>query len=120
MNQNLHTPARDDVPRVAFGMVSLVLGTIGLLLFLLPVLGIPLGVCGLLFGVAGVAAAGLGAKARLRWSIAGIVVSLVTIGVGVALAAAPIGFGPSYAVPRLWQMPPDRPQVPPPALPGRW
>ena len=61
-------------------------------------------------GVAGTARAGA----------TGIVVSLVTIGVGVALAAAPIGFGPSYAVPRLWQTPPDRPQVSPPALPGRW
>lgn len=52
-------------------------------------------------------------------SIVGVVVASVALVNGFALAYAPLGYEPSNAVQPLWQTPPDRPYVPPPAMPGR-
>jgi hypothetical protein len=57
--------------------------------------------------------------ARLRWAIAGLAVSCVALANGFALAYVPLGYEPSNAVQPLWQTPPDRPFVPPPAMPGQ-
>ena len=108
-----------EIPPLALGMASIVLGTIGLALFLLPILGISLGACGLLLGTADLVFAAFGHRSRLRWALVGVVVSSVAVGTGLAIAFAPLGYEPSHAVPRPWQTPPDRPYVPPPARPGR-
>ena len=106
-------------PPIALGMSSLVIGTIGLMLFFLPVLGIPLSAFGLFFGILGLLAMFVGGKARsgtiVRWTLAGIAVSCLGLAVNVAIAYAPAGYLPGRDVPRLWQTPPDRPYVPPPA-----
>ena len=75
--------------------------------------------CGLLAGTADLAFAALGHRSSLRWALVGVVVSSVAVGTGLAIAFAPLGYEPSHAVPRPWQTPPDRPNVPPPARPGR-
>jgi ABC-type Fe3+-siderophore transport system permease subunit len=106
-------------PPMELGMSSLVLGTIGLMLFFLPVLGIPISAFGLLFGLLGLVAALFWSKggggARLRWTLAGIAVSFLGLAVNIAIAYAPAGYLPGRDVPQLWQSPPDRPYVPPPA-----
>ena len=106
-------------PPIGLGMSSLVMGTIGLMLFFLPVLGIPISAFGLLFGLLGLLAAlfggRIGGAARLRWTLAGIVVSCMGLAVNVALAYAPAGYLPGRDVPQLWQLPPDKPFVSPPA-----
>lgn len=105
-------------PPIAFGMSSVVIGTIGLMLFFLPVLGIPLSAFGLLFGLLGLLAAFFGGRAGggvlLRWTLAGIAVSCLGLAVNVAIAYAPAGYLPGREVPQLWQSSPDRPYVPPP------
>jgi hypothetical protein len=105
-------------PPVGLGMSSLVIGTIGLMLFFLPVLGIPITAFGLLFGLLGVLTAlfgRAGGGARLRWTLAGIAVSCLGLAVNIAIAYAPAGYLPGRDVPQMWQLPPDRPYVPPPA-----
>jgi hypothetical protein len=96
-------------------MASLVLGSIGLLFFFFPVLGIPFSAFGLFFGVLGCFAARSAGGARLRWTLAGIAISSVALAVNIAIVYAPAGYLPGPKVPELWQTPPDRPNVPPPA-----
>lgn len=103
-------------PPIGLGLAALVLGTIGLLLFFLPILGIPLGLCGTLVGIAGVIAAGMHRPAELRWAIGGLVVSLIALFAGWVLYHAPLGEEPRDAAPREWQVPAERPYIPPPAL----
>jgi membrane associated rhomboid family serine protease len=105
-------------PPLGMGLTSVILGSVGSLLFFLPVLGIPLGAVGLAFGVVGILAAIVGRWTSLRWSVAGIVVSAMALGIGVAIAMAPAGFLPSPKGPPVEQGVPDRPYVPPPARPG--
>jgi hypothetical protein len=102
-------------PPFALGMSSLVLGTIGLLLFFLPILGIPISAFGLCFGILGLAAAFFTGGVQLRWSLAGIATSAAALAVSIAIAYAPAGYLPDRDVPQLWQSPPDRPYIPPPA-----
>lgn len=98
-----------------FGMTSLVLGTIALILALLPVLGIPISTFGLLCGIIGVAQTWRLGGVRLRWSLAGLALCAVALGLNVALAYAPAGFDwRGRNPPRIWQGPPDTPQVPAP------
>jgi hypothetical protein len=96
-------------------MTSLVLGTIALLLFFLPILGIPISAFGLLFGILSCIAAPFVREARLRWSLAGVVISSVALAINVAIAFGPSGYLPDQQVPELCQPVPDRPYVPPPA-----
>ena len=75
-------------PPTGMGLTAVILGSVGALLFFLPVLGIPLGAAGLAFGIAGLLMAILGRWTSLRWSVAGIVVSALALGV-VGIGAHP-------------------------------
>jgi hypothetical protein len=79
------------------------------------VLGIPISACGLLFGILGsfVSLGTLGV--RLRWSLAGLALSAVALGINIAIAYAPSGYQHEREVPKAWQPPPGRPYVPPPS-----
>jgi hypothetical protein len=98
-------------------MTSLVLGTIALLLFFLPILGIPISAFGLFFGILSCVAAPFVSGARLRWSLAGVVISSLALAINLAIAYAPAAHLPFHDVPKTWQPAPDRPYVPPPARP---
>ncbi len=100
----------------AFGMTSLVLGHVALIFFFLPILGIPIGVCGVAFGVVGMGLVLCTRGSSLRWSVAGVVVSLLALSVNLAIWYAPEGYLPGRNVPQMWNPAPDRPYVPPPAL----
>jgi hypothetical protein len=104
----------------AFGMTALVLGHIALLLFFLPVLGVPISAAGLLFGVAGLALAPFTTRSSLRFSVAGVAVCALALGVTLALYYAPVGYLPAARVPPSWQRALGAPDVPPPARPGAW
>ncbi len=112
------TISQSSDPPVGMGLTSVILGSVGVLLFFLPVLGIPLGAVGLAFGIVGLLLAIFGRWTSLRWSVAGIVVSGLALGIGVAIALAPAGFLPNPKGPPAEQSLPDRPYVPPPARPG--
>jgi hypothetical protein len=105
-------------PPIALGMSTLVIGTIGLMLFFLPILGIPLSAFGLFFGILALLAALFRTRAGigvlLRWTLAGIAVSSLSLAVNVAITYAPSGYLPCRKVPQLWQTTPDTPYVPPP------
>jgi len=105
-------------PPVGMGLASVILGSVGALLFFLPILSIPLGAVGLTFGILGFLMAIAGRWTSLRWSIVGIVVSGLALGIGVAIALAPYGSLQLPAPPPVWHNVPDRPYVPPPARPG--
>jgi hypothetical protein len=109
---------RAKPPRVGLGITSLVLGMIALLLFFLPVLGIPLSALGMFLGVVGVAVALGGGGVSLRWSVLGLGLCGMALGINFAIAYAPSGEVEHRDVPRLWQGVYDRPRVPPPARPG--
>jgi hypothetical protein len=102
----------------ALGMTSLVLGHIALILAALPILGVPLAGIGLFFGVAGLLLSPFWSATSLRWSLAGLAVCAIGLGVTMALYRAPSGYLPGGSAPKLWQSVPDRPFVPPPAPPG--
>ena len=85
------------------------------MLFFLPVLGIPLGAVGLAFGIVGLLLAICGGWTSLRWSVVGIVVSGLALGIGIVIALAPAGVLPNPKGPPVEQSVPDRPYVPPPA-----
>lgn len=78
------------LPPMGCGIASFVLGMIGLVLFPLPILGGPLSGVALLLGIVG-AGYGLycGAASDLRWSLAGISLSLLALTVNAAINAAP-------------------------------
>ncbi len=104
-------------PPAGMGLTSVILGSVGALLFFLPILGIPLGAAGLAFGIAGLLMAILGRWTSLRWSVAGIAVSAIALGIGVLIALAPGGFLPNPKGPPIQQNAPTRLYVPPPARP---
>ncbi|HEX3724653.1 MAG TPA: hypothetical protein VHV08_00355 [Pirellulales bacterium] len=103
------------VSPIGLGLVSLVLGTIGLLLFFLPILGIPVAGCGFIAGLAALLIAIRQPGRSARLPIAGLVVSCAAMGIGTALAYAPVGHEPSTSAPRLWQTPRGPLYIPPPA-----
>lgn len=125
-----------DVPPISLGMTSITLGFIGAGLFFLPILAIPVAAAGLLFGVAGVLVGrSRPAARRARWlqavdwqtreewrlrrSLLGVLLCSAAIVNGFILGYAPLGYLPKSSVQPLWQSPPGRVFVPPPALPGR-
>jgi hypothetical protein len=92
-----------------------ILGAVGILLFFLPVLSIPVGAVGLAIGILGLLLGLLGNRTSLRWSVVGIVVSGLALGLAVLIALAPSGYLPSPKASPGWQGVPDWPYVPPPA-----
>jgi hypothetical protein len=100
------------------GTAALVLGVIGLILFILPPLGIPISLFGLLLGIAGFVAALRFPSLNIRWSIAGIFVCVLALGVNYAIAYAPPGEYPGHNPPATWNPVSDRPFVPPPSVGG--
>lgn len=128
--------SQGDVPPIALGMTSIVLGFIGALLFFLPILAIPIASAGFLFGAAGVLLGRWRPKARrtalvktvdmltqeewrLRRSLLGVLLCSTAIINAFLLGYAPLGYVPKSLVQPLWQGPPGRVFIPPPALPGR-
>ncbi len=107
-------------PPIELGMTSLVLGFTGLLLFFLPILGLPLSAAGGLFAIIGTGIALAGGPMSLRWSVFGILLCAIAIGVNVLMTYPEAGKLPERAVPQSWQQVPDRPWVSPPARPGFW
>ena len=108
-------PGTDRNAWLGLGMASLVLGFIGLLLFFLPILGIPIAVVGLAIGIVGFVVALFSSWSSLRWSLGGIALCCLTLGVDLAIWFAPEGYIPRRSVPRMWQSVPHKPFVPPPA-----
>ena len=100
------------------GLTSLVLGTLGMLLFFLPILGIPLGCIGVAFGFIGVLMAIFGGWTSLRWSVTGLVVSALALGISLSIYQAPEGYVPTRRIPLNTETVPEHSYVPPPARPG--
>lgn len=101
---------------ISWGMLSFVLGVIALMLFFLPILGIPISAIGLLCGIIGVVVDAT-TKTSLRWSLLGCAITSLAVAINLAIAYVPGGYlSPPRVVPS-WQTVPDRPYVPPPALP---
>ena len=98
---------------LAFGVASFVLGMIGFMLFFLPILGAPISVIGLSAGIVGCLIAGATSRGSLRWSVAGLVLCCLALGINVGVAYAPRGFSPPTGPPT--ESVPDRPDVSPPA-----
>ena len=112
---------RTRIPPTGIGLASTILGAVGLLLFVLPVLSIPLSALGLIFGVVGAILAIIGGWASLRWSVAGIALSSLTLGLCISISQTAGGYLSHPPPPSAtWQQPTDRPYVPPPAHPGKF
>jgi hypothetical protein len=102
------------VPPVAFCFASIALATVGIMLFFLPILGIPLSVIGILAGLIALVRALAAHDESLRWSVAGVFVGIVALGINVALIWAPREERRPPIGPNTEQVP-DTPYVPPPA-----
>jgi hypothetical protein len=110
----MSTAPSTATPLIGLGMTSLVLGTIALILAFFPVLGITISSCGLLAGISGLVI-GRRAGGNPRWCLAGLAVSVLALGLNLALAYAPGGLATRGSnPPHIWQSPPDRPENPPP------
>src|SRR5262249_11034297 len=103
---------------LGFGMTSLVLAYVAMILFFLPILGIPIGAIALVFGIVGLILSPYTSGPSVRWSVLGIGMSLLALGLNLLINFAPQGYLPNRRdVPTIWQPVPDRPYVPPPAKP---
>ena len=107
-------PPTNRSPPLAFGVASFGLGMIGFMLFFLPILGAPISVVGLGAGIVGCLVAGATSRGSLRWSVAGLVLSCLALGINVGVAYAPRGLSPPPTGPST-EFVPDRPDVSPPA-----
>ena len=87
-------PRTDRNAWLGLGMASLVLGFIGMLLFFLPILGIPIAALGLAIGIVGLILALFSTWSSLRWSLGGIALCCLTLGVDLAIWFAPEGYIP--------------------------
>lgn len=102
-------------PREGVGIASFVLAMIGLLVFALPILGLPISAIAGLLAIAG-AIVGFARDdvSGLRWSVAGLGLSLASVAINLAINFAPLDNGFQRNVPN-----PDRiekrPYVAPPA-----
>ena len=106
------THSSSSNPPPGLGLSSVILGAVGILLFFLPVLSIPVGAVGLAFGIFGFLLGILGNWTSLRWSLVGIVVSGLAVGLGVLIALAPSGYLPSPKRPRGGKASPIGPTCP--------
>jgi hypothetical protein len=82
---------------------------------------VPLGAFGLVFGLLGFIAALIDPRTSLRWSVAGLAVCALALGVNLAINNAPESPVSGRNAPAPWQPVPDRPFVAPPApQPDGW
>jgi hypothetical protein len=103
------------LPVVEAGLAAAALGSAAAILILLPVISIPLSAIGLLCGTIGIIAAWCGYPNSMRVAIAGSVLCCITLGTGVLINFAPRSETPGRSMIPLWEPPPGRPSVPPPA-----
>ena len=89
------------------------------MLFFLPILGIPISVCAAVLSLLGIAHALWGGQSNLRWALVGVAVSFAAIGIGLALAYAPIDTASSRAAPESFWTPEGHLYIAPPQVPHR-
>jgi len=118
MNESKQLEPKEALPPLGLGLASLVLATIALVLFVLPVLSVPIAACGVVLSLAGIASVPWRRSESLRWSLAGLCASSLALGIVLAIYYAPSYEEPSLDSQPLWQSPPVKPYVPPPAMPG--
>jgi hypothetical protein len=99
-------------------MLSFVLGTIGGFLVIMPILGLPLSALGVLMGLVGILVALVGGRSRLRSSVLGTSLCILSLSVNLAVWYAPEPYVPNRK--ELWGEAPGRPWAPPPASPAFW
>jgi hypothetical protein len=102
-------------PILEFGLAGTILGTVAAVLILLPVLSVPLSTIGFFCGIIGVIIAWKGYPTNLRIAVVGTALCGAVLSTGLLIYFAPRNETPGRAVPRLWQQPPGRPTVSPPA-----
>ena len=102
-------------PIVEVGLAAAALGSVAAVLLLLPVISIPLSMIGVVCGAIGFVAARRGYPNSLRLAILGAVLCSITLSAGVLVNFAPRSETPSRSPIPLWEPPPGRPSVPPPA-----
>jgi hypothetical protein len=113
-------------PKIAWGTISVVLGSIALGLFFLPILSIPVACAGLLASVfkliqASVAPAPAHSKTarnELRWAIIGCALCSTIIALGFVIAYAPLGETRGQVPPSAFFAPPGSAYIAPPARPN--
>jgi hypothetical protein len=88
MSKGMSTTIETETRFRGLGMTSTVLGTIGLMFFFLPILGMPISICGVAAGILGSITALL-FRGRLRWSVAGMAISLTALAINIAISYAP-------------------------------
>jgi hypothetical protein len=112
-------------PKIAFGTVSVVLGSIALGLFFMPILSIPIACAGLLASICKliqarvVPASPLSRTARneLRWAIIGCALCSAIVALGFVIAYAPLGETPGQSPPSAFWASPGSVYIAPPARP---
>lgn len=110
----LHAP---ESPVLAFGVASVVLGSIAVILFWLPILGVFIGVCGFCAGFAEIVWRRTARPVNFRWAIAGCGLCAIAIGGELVIAYTPIT-RPRPTTPNVATVENTfRPFVPPPARP---
>jgi hypothetical protein len=111
----MELPSQPRAPMLSFSMTSLVLGFLSTLVFFMPVLGIPIALSGIVCGIIGICFALRSREYSMRWGLAGLGLSLLALGMLLALYYAPEGYLMRHRMPRRWEPPADRPYVAPPA-----
>ena len=103
------------LPVIETGLAAATLGSVAAVLILLPVISVPLSAIGLICGAVGVISAWYGYPNSLRAAVAGSLLCCITLGTGVLIHFAPRSETPGRGMIPLWEPPPGRPSVPPPA-----
>jgi predicted membrane metal-binding protein len=114
----MRKPSPIQDPPLGIGLASVIFGAVSLALFFMPVLSVPLGGVGVVFGLVGLLLALFSRWSSLRWSVVGIVVSALALGIAIAIAQAPEAYLPTRPA-SLDARPVRVPHyIPPPALPA--
>ena len=73
-------------PPLGIGLAAVIFASVGLALFFLPILSIPLAGVGLALGLLGLLLSLRAGRSELRWSIFGVALSALALGIGIAAA----------------------------------
>src|SRR5947209_11178635 len=111
----MNLPSKPLAPMLSFSMTSLVLGFLATMVFFMPILGIPIALAGIVCGIIGIGMALRSRDYSMRWGLGGLAMSLLALGMLLALYYAPEGYLMRVRMQRRWQPPADRPYVAPPA-----